>query len=181
MYSKNRAFRLYLSSKAGKTAVLQPTGEVLLQVQAVMVLMAACAGQPVPADPPSSAHSACYRAGRLQPAVGCAPQRTTFMASLICNVPPDVQLLRCSQPQGGCSPAWQRVRQQPPGRRHSSTGSSSLHAGQPPSPLPAVDTFLAAVCTHVWHCWPLKCHEHVPYNDVDISLTTMRSCWQLDS
>ena len=26
VYSRNRAFRLFLSSKAGKTAVLQPTG-----------------------------------------------------------------------------------------------------------------------------------------------------------
>ena len=29
VYSRNRAFRLYLSSKAGKEATLQPTGDYL--------------------------------------------------------------------------------------------------------------------------------------------------------
>lgn len=123
------------------------------KLHAAMLSMAACASQPAPSTPPSEACAARRHAGRLQPAT--APQRATFMASLICNVPPSAQLLRCSQPQGGGSPAWQRIRQQPPGRRHSGAGSSSLHAGQPPSPLPAVDAFLAAVCTQVRHCCSL--------------------------
>lgn len=60
VYSRNRAFRLYLSSKAGKSAVLQPSGRL--------------------------------------PGSDGTTQRDIFMRALICNVPPDLRLLRCAPP-----------------------------------------------------------------------------------
>ena len=40
VYTRNRAFRLFLSSKAGKDAVLRPTGKLLILCPAIIAMSA---------------------------------------------------------------------------------------------------------------------------------------------
>lgn len=102
VYTKNRAFRLYLSSKAGKTAMLRPTGRF---------------GAPD------------LRAEQI------------FMASLVCNVPPEARLLRCFDEADG-PPTAGRLRASRAAAGAADQGSS-LRTGA--SPYPALDTFIETV------------------------------------
>ena len=72
-------------------------------------------------------------------------QKQIFMHSLICNVDPDAQLLRC------CDDTTHHTQLQSHARQHGPRGAASSQANLGPSPCPALDDFVASSCNQV-HC-----------------------------
>jgi hypothetical protein len=123
VYTRNRAFRLFLSSKAGKDAVLQPTGKPIIACPLLRAMWHHFSGigcvQGVPQEPclifwqqarcgllydgdAESCHTGCadrFRGARLS-------HKDTFYSSLICNVDPGCRLLRCFDDAEGAAFSW---------------------------------------------------------------------------
>ncbi|KAL3150700.1 hypothetical protein ABBQ32_000488 [Trebouxia sp. C0010 RCD-2024] len=127
VYTRNRAFRLYLSSKAGKESILTSTGRF-----------------------PIKAHS----------------QKQIFMHSLICNVDPDAQLLRC------CDDTTHHTQLQTHGRQHGPRSAASSQASQGPSPCPALDAFVAACCNQGGVQGSIRCWVH--WDDIRVILYNIK-------
>ncbi|KAL3137732.1 hypothetical protein ABBQ38_004998 [Trebouxia sp. C0009 RCD-2024] len=136
VYTRNRAFRLYLSSKAGKASILTSTGRF-----------------------PNSAHS----------------QKQIFMHSLICNVDPDAQLLRC------CDDTTHHTQLQSHARQHGPRGAASSQANLGPSPCPALDDFVASSCNQGGV--PGSIRSWVHWDDISVILYNIKDnrwCGNID-
>ena len=133
VYTRNRAFRLYLSSKAGKEARLLPTARCWNAMRGSNL-----AGRELPADAPEVLHDA--------DAALAKPCRWLFFAALITDVPMDAPIL------GDPAPAH-TLASVPSSRRGiagAAAGSEGVAAGGGAScPCPAT---AAAVCAAAAAC-----------------------------
>lgn len=140
VYTRNRAFRLYLSSKAGKQAILQPTGQRMLPANQAEPLSNRLSRMSFQShEAPSHDGMLCLTA-RLHKSA--ATPRQTFLASLICNVPPGARLLRCcpdAESQSAAAPGTGR-------RQPAHAATHPAHPSCGPSPYPALEEYLTLMC-----------------------------------
>ena len=99
VYSRNRAFRLFLSSKAGKTAVLQPTGAAACSCNTFISREAYMHGPNCSMPGRGVGPAGRYQGPKLS-------HKGLFFQSLICNVAEGARLLQCFDDADGARFSW---------------------------------------------------------------------------